>query len=396
MFTKIRRRVLLALVLAVGVLAPVHAQGESGPDFALEIHVDGQDLSTLSVLTLDVTRTSAIDLRVHDAKQDLTLRSITVAPAIAGREIVAFQKALTEAHVVSGQDFSTRMELSLGDYLSWDGRPLATGLYDVHVTVDYETASGGQRTYDLPLEVRVPGNPLATPPGIAAVLFGIAAIAAAFSLASSVTTPAIAFGMQLPATAQAYATNQFKDFSSGGLEPMARERSIALMTEAAKKRMKKDRCPMCGAHLKHDMCLPCGKPVEELRAEYVDSMKDLMVDFGDAFADNQVLSVGALSRELGITPHLATEFLAVARKAKLMGIKGIGARVGGKALMMSVNAGVSTVLIITVGGFARLTPTILAVIVVLTVAAPLAITRYVAWRARRASRLTPVSPVAAR
>jgi hypothetical protein len=53
--------------------------------------------------------------------------------------------------------------------------------------------------------------------------------------------------------------------------------------------------------------------------------------------------------------------------------------------------GISSILVVTVGGFARLTPTILVAIIALTVLGPIVVTRYFAWKARREVR-TPAAP----
>ena len=57
--------------------------------------------------------------------------------------------------------------------------------------------------------------------------------------------------------------------------------------------------------------------------------------------------------------------------------------------MIGVNSGVSVVLWVTIGGFTRLTPTILIAILVGTLAVPLIVTRAVQWRARRAAPARP-------
>lgn len=96
------------------------------------------------------------------------------------------------------------------------------------------------------------------------------------------------------------------------------------------------------------------------------------------------MTLGALSQQLGISRQRATDVLAVARHARLVKIRGLARKLTGKVVMMGVSTGLSMTLWVTVGGFARLTPTILIAIVVGTLVVPLLATRLLAWRTGRA------------
>ena len=168
------------------------------------------------------------------------------------------------------------------------------------------------------------------------------------------------------------------------LEPTTRGRVVGAITKAAKNRVAKQICPLCSTRLKHGYCYTCRKPATEVRNEYTEKVKALALAGGRLLASGEARNLDALCSKLGISDKLGTDVVATLKNAKLVKVRGLARKLMGKAIMAGIGSGISAVLWITVGGFAVLSPSVLIVILVLSLVIPITLVKVLQVRARRA------------
>jgi hypothetical protein len=206
----------------------------------------------------------------------------------------------------------------------------------------------------------------------------------AVGLARVVVAPVLAVGSTAPMAAQAFSLSLLQEFAANRLEPTARGRITASITKAAQKRVFATRCPICRTRIRHGHCATCKKTSVKVKKEFTDRLEVLVSQTVPILAQGRTVTVNALSTQLGISQELATDVLVVTRSAKLVTIRGLAAKVMGRALIIGVNFGISGLLWITIGGFTRMTPTLLVVIIVASLVLPMALGKILFWRTGKA------------
>jgi hypothetical protein len=156
------------------------------------------------------------------------------------------------------------------------------------------------------------------------------------------------------------------------------------IVKAAKGRIIKKKCPICGTRLKHRYCYTCKKSAKEVRNEYVYRVRALAVQSSGLLASGQVVTLNDLCSRLGISATLGTDVIATLKHAKLVKVRGIAAKLMGKAIVVGIGSGLSAVIWITVGGFAVLSTSALVAILVASVVIPIAVAKSLQMKARRA------------
>ena len=378
--------VILRILVVIGILGAIHLPGALLADtdvdghFRLRLIVNGEDVTQSDTITLDPAEDLLVVLVVEEMSPGVTLERLSLAVMFLGQEIASPGWDLTNVAVGREKRFTRKA----GEYLDVLGFKPVTGRYETKVRLDYRV-DDAPTEWLRPLEVTIPGNPVATPVGVAAVATGAVGVLAALGVIRAVVSPTIALGSAAGGVS-ATPLDPLQDLALDRLEPMARGKVASAVTKAAHKRISRDRCPMCGTKIRHNHCDTCQKTAREVRQEFSEQIQELMNRAVPLLAQGGSVTLDALSRQLGITRQLATDVLAVARHARLVKVRGLARKLTGKVVMMGVSTGLSATLWVTVGGFARLTPTILIAIVVSTVVVPLLLTRLLAWRAGRALR----------
>ena len=167
-----------------------------------------------------------------------------------------------------------RFAKNAGEYLDVLGFKPVTGRYETKVRLDYRV-NDAPTEWVSPLEVRIPGNPVTTPVGVAAVVTGAVAVVAALGVIRAMASPAIALG-SVGGGVSATPLNALQDLALDRLEPMARGRVASSVTKAAYKRVSRDRCPICGTKIRHNHCVTCHKTVSEVRQEFAGQIQELL------------------------------------------------------------------------------------------------------------------------
>ena len=164
---------------------------------------------------------------------------------------------------------------------------------------------------------------------------------------------------------------------------------MANIVKVAKSRIGKDKCPLCDSRLRHGHCYTCKRPAKEVRSEYAERVKTLALQGARLLAGGEVTTLDAFCSELGINTRLGTDVLVTLKNSKLVRTGGIARKLMGKALMVGIGTGLSAVLWTTVGGFAALSNSVLIAILVASVVIPVAVTRGLQMKARRALKKAP-------
>ena len=251
-------------------------------------------------------------------------------------------------------------------------------------TIELQYAVGGSdKTYYLKRSMKIPGNPLNTTAGKAAAAVAGGTVVAAALLVRSLTLPTVAAGTTIPGGVVAKSTSGLLDFVSGRLEPTARGRVASNIVKAARSRIKKDRCPLCATPFKHGHCYTCRKTARQVRNEHAEKISTLAMEGARLIAGGGVVTLDILSSELNISTALAGDVLAALNNAKLVKLKGITRKLLGKAIIMGIGTGLSTVMWVTVGGLVALDTWALVAVLAGSVVLPIVITKSLQAKARR-------------
>ena len=111
-------------------------------------------------------------------------------------------------------------------------------------------------------------------------------------------------------------------------------------------------------------------------------MKALVLQSSNLLASGEVVTLDELYSRLGINATLGTDVIATLKHAKLVKVKGIAGKLMGKAVMIGIGSGLSTVLWITVGGLVVLSSSVLVVILAASVVIPVAVTKSFQMKAK--------------
>ncbi len=381
------RRPLTALLIALFALAlglplAVHAEGPENGDFDLELSIDGIDVWESDVIVIDPVQGLVLDICITPGDKAIRPDEASVAVMFGGRQVTAFPLDLSNITLGSGRTCLQGQRWTaedIGEHIEMS--PL-TGIFRIRVTLSY-FVDDDPRTWTVDKNVRIPGNPMATPTGAAAAVVSGGAVIAIAVLVRAATTSGLVAGTAVTGAASLRPATNLANLVRGRLEPTARGRVMSSIVKAAGSRIVKRTCPLCEGPIRRGHCYQCRKSAKQTRIEYVDRLQALALEAAKLVADGTATTVDQLQRELGVSARLASDVAAVLSKSKLVKLKGIGRKLAGKAIMAGIGTGLSTILWVTVGGFAVLEAWALVAIIVASVALPVAVTKMLQARARR-------------
>ncbi len=346
MISIIIRPLALAILVITLFLASSAARAANG-DFSIRLVINGDDLTEMETIVIDPKRDLTVDIHVFDVIRDVTLEKISVAVTFAGQTVYTLSQDLGSFHIAADGNFRKQITVNARETLGFGGRPLVTGIYRAKITLEY-TADNHQKTRSEAGNIKIPGNPLHTPAG-------------------TPVTP-------LP---------DLRNLIAERLEPTTRGRLMGNIARTARGRIIKDRCPVCGTRFKHGYCYACRKSAKEVRKEYTDRVTALVLQSGKLLASGQAATLDEICSRLGVDVKLGTDVLATLRQARLVKVKGMASKLMGKAVMVGVGSGLSTILWITVGGLVVLSSSALVVTLAASIVLPVAITKGFQIKAKR-------------
>jgi hypothetical protein len=376
---------LVFLLLAGFMVSGASPAAGADDDFTLRITLNGEDISGDETVVIDPEETLVVDIRIVNGESAVNLNAISVEVIFAGFVIMTVSEPLANPYMAPSEVRSERMEIDVPDALGTGGRTLVTGIYQSRFSIDYTVNSVGE-VWSRDKNLKIPGNPLTTPAGAAGVVVGIGAIASILALVKSAVTPAISAGTILPAGASLQAMPGLHEFALQKLESTTRGRVVGSVVNTAKKRIVKQKCPICESRIRHGHCYTCRKPVKEVRAEYLNMLKDLVVRGGQLIESGQASTVNELCSMLNVSGRVATDVVATLRHARLIKVKGITRKLAGRAVTMGICSGISAIIWITIGGFAALSTTALIAILAAVIVIPYVVAKSLQMKARHAIR----------
>ncbi len=372
----------LALVtLLMTLLLAAHFTAAANGDFSLQLKINGDDVTDLKTIVIDPESALTIGLYIYDVTQDIILERISVAITFAGQNVFTLDESAYNVRITTGSDYREEITVNAKDVLRVSN--LVTGIYRTVIKLEY-TASGGTKVWSDPKNIRIPGNPLGTPLGAATAATTGGAVAAVLMLLKSLVSPGLPVGVTIPGSTSVSSLPRLHDFAANRLESTARGRLMGSVVKAAKRRVIKNKCPVCGTRLKHGHCVTCKKSIKKVRSEYVDRVKTLVLQSTDLLASGQIATLDDLSAKLGISGTLSTDVIATLKGAKLVKVRGIAGKLMGKAVMAGISSGLSAILWITVGGLVVLSTSVLVAIIVASIVVPVVVTKSLQMKTKRA------------
>jgi hypothetical protein len=373
--------ILLTLTPLLGLSSAARAIDE----FSLRISANGVDISEAQTIDIDLEENLVVVLEIYDATKELTLQTLSMTVTLGGIDILTRDDPLGNFFVMAGGVYRREMVINTSEVLRVGDRPLVTGIYPTEFRLKY-TVNGQEMVWTQWKNLKILGNPLTTPIGLAGLLVGLGTVIAFLSLAWSLAAQKIQAGVILASNVSVKALSRLKELASDRLEPTARGRVVGSIIGATKTRVIKNKCPICDTRLKHGYCFTCKKSAKEVREEYKNKLKDLCLQGGQLLADDQVRTMDELCSTLGISGKLATDVVATLEHAKLVKVKGVARRVTGKAVTAGIGTGLSTIIWVTVGGLAVLGTSALIGILAASIVVPFTLTKSLQYRARRSIR----------
>jgi hypothetical protein len=371
----------LALFLAMPLLA--NAATEVNGDFSLQVMVNGDDILEMETIIIHPDRELTIDLYISGVTREVSLQKVSAAITFAGRAVITLSHDLGGFRVGAGGEYADTITIRPREALKLGNLTLVTGIYQARVRLDY-TVAGRAKTWGEAKNIKVPGNPLRTPVGVAAAMVSAGAAAAILFLVRSLSGAGLVAGTTLPGATPLTPSRALHELGLERLEPAARGRVVGSMVKGAKGLAVKESCPICGTRIRRGHCYTCRKSVKELRREYAERVSALAFQGAELLAGGGVATLDALCSKLGTDARLGSDVVAVLKNARLVKVTGVARKVMGKAVMAGIGSGLSAVLWITVGGLAVLSATALVVILVASIVVPLAAARGLQMKARRA------------
>ena len=378
------RNVIKPLTLAMlmmTLLLAAHTAAAANGDFSFRLYMNGDDLTNLKTITIDPERDMTVDLHIFDVTRDVTLEKLSVAVTFAGQTIHTLSQSLSDFHIAPGEDFRKQITVNIREALRLGDWPLVTGTYRAVITLEY-IAGNQQKARSEVKNIKIPGNPLRTPLGAAGIVISGGTMAAILMLLKSLIAPGLPIGTALPAGTPVRSLPRLYNLAAERLEPTTRGKVMGSIVKAAKGRIVKERCPICGTRLKHGYCYTCKKSIKEVRKEYVDRMRALAMQSSKLLAGGQVATLDELCSRLGVNATLGTDIIATLKHAKLVKVKGIAGKIMGKTIMAGISSGLSAVLWVTVGGLVVLSSSALVATLVASVVIPVAVVKGLQMKTR--------------
>jgi len=375
--------ILLAfMIVMMMLLLAEHFAAAINGDFSLQLNINGNDLTQLETVTINPEKEMVIDLHIFDVTKDVTLEEISVVVKFAGQTVRTMSESLGKFRIAAGDSYREQIRINIRKVLRLGDRPLVTGIYRTVIMLKY-TAGEQQKGWTLVKNIKIPGNPLTTPAGAVGVVIGAGTVATILMLIKSLISPGLSAGTTLPPSTLARALPRLHELAEDRLEPTVRGRVVGSIVKAAKRRIIKDRCPICETHLKHGYCYSCKKSAKEVRQEYVAKMRALAIQGGELLASGQTATLDDICARLGIDAKLGADVIATLKHAKLVKVRGIASKLMGKAVIVGIGIGLSTVLWVTVGGFVVLSSSVLLLILAASIIIPVVVAKSFQIKAKR-------------
>jgi hypothetical protein len=364
------------LMLTVILPVTVHAAFSVDKDFSLELTVNDVSLSEHETIFIDPDEELVADIYVSHITSEITLETLSVVVIFAGQQVTTLSKSLDNHILKVGDTYHEPKNLSTEKELMFGTLSRLTGKYQVKVTLDY-MVNKTEKAWSILRYVRIPGNPISTPTGQgAAAATGVLAGAAIWVLARSLIAPGIAVGATVPGSTSISSSSLLTKLDHKRLESTARGSVMKNIVRAAKGRIVRNRCPLCEAPLRHGHCHTCRKSAKEAQKEYAERVKNLSLQAATLIAGGEITTFDELCSKLGIEePKLGTDVLAVLKNSKLIKVKGIARNLMGMAIITGIVSGISTIVWITLGGFAALNNVALIAILAGSVVLPYTVTK---------------------
>jgi hypothetical protein len=340
------------LMLLIALLLLIADSAVRADDFILRLAINGEDIMEEGIITIDSEGEFKIDLRIFDVTRDVILRKYSVAITIVGVAFPPISENLGNYHMVPGDSYQREMTLNAREVLNLGDRPLTTGIYRSQMKLEY-SMSGGEKAWSQWVNIRILGNPLSSVFGIAGAVVSAVTIGAVLWLVKGLST--------------------LYNLAMGRLESLARGRVVGSIVNASKKFVVKERCPICGKPLKNEYCYTCMKSAKQVRLEYRNRLKNLAIQGEELLAGGEVTR-DELCTKLNIEGQIAADVIAVMNNAKLFRVKGVARGLMIKAILAGICFAISTIIWVTVGGFAVLSTAALLTILIVAIAIPLIVT----------------------
>ena len=338
------------------------ASAVGADDFSLSLAINGEDIPEDGTVTIDPKGEIKTDLRILDVTRDVILRKYSVTITMAGVSFPPISENLGNYHMVPGDSYRKEMTINTREVLNVGNRPLATGIYRSQVKLEY-SVSGGEEVWSQWINIRILGNPLTSVFGIAGAVISAVTIGAVLWLVKGLST--------------------LYKFAMGRLESLARGRVVGSVVNTSKKFVIKEKCPICGKPFKNEYCHTCMKSVKQVRLEYRNRLKNLAIQGEEILAGGEVTR-DELCTKLNIEGQLAADVIAVMNNTRLFRVRGFTQGLMIKAIVAGICFTISTVIWVTIGGFAVLSTAALLAILIAAIVIPLAVTWGFRIKAKRA------------
>jgi hypothetical protein len=367
---------IFALILAV------NSSVQANEDFSLRLTMNGDDISEVRTIVIDPERELMIDLQIFNVTRDVTLQKVSVLVSFAEQTILIKSENLGNFNIMVGESYRREITIDAREALRFGDQFLTTGIYRGQIRLEY-AVGGLEKVWTQWENIRVLGNPLSTPAGVVGITVSAGAMAAILLLARSLAVPSLPAGTTLPPHVSVKPLIRLYDLAMERLEPTARGRVVGSITNAAKKRIIKEKCPICETRLKHGYCYTCKKSAKDVRKEYTNKLKDLALQAGELMTSGQVATLDDLCFRLGISSKLGTDVIATLKHAKLVKIRGLARKLTSKAVVAGIGSGLSAIIWVTLGGLAVLSTSVLVMILIASIVIPLVVTKSLQIKARR-------------
>ena len=169
----IYRRLQIVLVIAfltlmIGWPILTYAATLTEDGFLLDIRVNGQDLSEQGTILTDPEGDLTINIRVFEVTKEVTLERVYAEIIFAGLKVATLNRNLGSVRVTPGNEYRETITINAEEVLKRDSLLMITGIYTAEVNLEY-TVAGQVKTWDKSQDIKIPGNPISTPAGMAAV-----------------------------------------------------------------------------------------------------------------------------------------------------------------------------------------------------------------------------------
>lgn len=349
-------------LLLISLLFLLVASDVRANDFSIRLAINGEDIPEDGTATISSEGEFITDLRIFDVTSEVILHKYSVTVTLAGVSFPPISEHLGNYHIVPGDIYHREMTIDTREVLNVGDRPLTTGIYRCKVNLEY-SGIGGEEVWSRWINIQILGNPLGSVFGIAGAVISAVTIGTVLWLIKGLST--------------------LYKLAMGRLESLARGRVVGSIVNTSKKFVIKEKCPICGKPFKNGYCYTCMKSAKQVRLEYRNRLKNLAVQGEELLAGGEVTH-DELRTKLDIEGQIAEDVIAVMNNARLFRVKGVARGLMIRAILAGICFTISTIIWITVGGFAVLSTTALIAILIAAIVIPLAVTWGFRMKAKRA------------